>query len=83
MKNKTFFKSRIIGVRVNSNITPPVSSDELQKLAPYAVTFRYDDREIELSNRTKEPIWNSKKRRYFLMTIALFQAFGLLWMTRF
>jgi len=33
------------------NMTPPVSSDELQKLNPYAVTFRYDDRDIELLSR--------------------------------
>lgn len=33
------------------NITTTVSSDQLQKLNPYAVTFRYDDREIELLSR--------------------------------
>jgi HEPN domain-containing protein len=42
---------QLVSMLSDINITPPVSSDELQKLNPYAVTFRYDDREIELLSR--------------------------------
>lgn len=31
----------------NNGVHPPVSDDEFHKLAPFAVTFRYDDKETE------------------------------------
>ncbi|EDN71168.1 conserved hypothetical protein [Beggiatoa sp. PS] len=33
------------------NVTPHLSAEELGKLNPYAVTFRYDDIDIELLSR--------------------------------
>jgi len=39
----------------DSGISPPCSEDELRKLNPYAVMYRYDDREI--GTLTREEAW--------------------------
>ena len=36
---------------MNNKIDPPLSPEELDRLTPFAVTFRYEDREIETVNR--------------------------------
>ena len=45
-------------------ITPPFTPEELGRLTPYAVTFRYDDQEIETVTRDESEIMMEAIRRW-------------------
>ncbi len=48
---RTHDLENLTSLLLEQNIVPPVNLEELSKLNPYAVTFRYDDTEIELLSR--------------------------------
>ena len=45
-------------------IEPPVADDSLSRLNPFAVTFRYDDMDIELITREDTASWVADIRRW-------------------
>ena len=48
----------------NQGIVPPIPDDDLRKLNPFAVTFRYDDTEIERLSREEAATIVSAMRQW-------------------